>query len=169
MILDFRTLVSLLAGLVLCCAASGCASNPAANSRGLTGSVDKPLDQSARAEEDEEPVRPVPPDPYRGVQYKGGRDPVTGAAPNLDGQLPPPPVVAAPARKNATRTAVAIAASPATAKAATASDLSIQVQPGDTLTSIARKYQVTVAALMQVNGLATPKIMAAQTLIIPAK
>ena len=157
--------LSVLGALLL--ATGGCASNQNATSRGLTGSIE-PGKEVARAEEEEAP-RPVPADPYKGVRYQGGRDPVTGAAPNLDGQLPPPP--APLARKAAPRTQVASAAgmpaAPATRGAVTRA--SIQVQPGDTLSSISRKHGVSVAALMQANALATPKIAAGQTLVLPAK
>lgn len=162
--LDTKTLLTLIVGLLLSGAASGCASNQAANSRGLTGSIDRSASTAARAEDEEEPMRPTPPDPYKGVQYRGGRDPVTGVAPDLDGQLPPPPVVAAPSRKKTARASDAFVATPVAA-----SGLRVQVQAGDTLASIARKHQVSVAALMQINGLSTPKIVVAQTLIIPAK
>ena len=127
---------------------------------GLTGSVER-QNRVQRAEADEEVARPVPPDPYKDVRYKGGRDPVTGVAPNLDGQLPAPPV--APSRKSAASRQVATAAPAATPGA------SITVQPGDTLSGLARKSGVSVAALMQANGLASPKIVPGQTLVVPAK
>ncbi len=169
---DLKIGLSLVAGLLLAGAGGGCASNQPANSRGLTGSIERPVTTAARAEDEDEPTRPVPPDPYKGVQYRGGRDPVTGVAPDLDGHLPPP--ATAPARKNTTRTAMAntavtTTAKTATTKAATTSGLRVQVQAGDTLSSIARKHHVTVAALMQVNSLASPKIVVAQTLVIPEK
>lgn len=167
MMVSSKTLLSISAALLFAGAAGGCASNQPANSRGLTGSITKPATMAARDDEDES-ARPVPADPYKGVQYKGGRDPVTGVAPDLDGQMPPP-ADAKPARKTAARTNVAIKTSAGAANTATASGLRVQVQAGDTLASLARKHNVTVAALMQVNGLASPKIVVAQTLVIPAK
>ena len=65
-----------LAGLLF--ASVGCSSNQSYTSRSdqvrLTGSIDR----RQTREDDEEPARPVPPDPYKNVKYKGGRDPVTG-------------------------------------------------------------------------------------------
>ena len=163
MFLDLKLLLPVTVSLLLC-TAGGCASNQGANSRGLTGSIDKPNGPVARADDDEEMARPVPADPYKGIQYRGGRDPVTGAAPNLEGQMPAPPAPPASVRKAGSRTRVA-----GSATSATASGLRIQVQSGDTLTSLAGKHQVTVAALMQANALSTPKIVAGQTLVLPAK
>jgi len=45
---------------------------------------------------------------------------------------------------------------------------SIQVQSGDTLYGLSRRYQVSVAELMQVNSLSSPTIRPGQTLYLPA-
>ena len=147
------TALSLLLLTAAGCSATSSGREPV----GLTGSIER--QKAAQRADDEEPARPVPPDPYKDVRYKGGRDPVTGIAPNLDGQLPPPP--AAPARKPAPPRQMATAAPTAGS--------SIVVQPGDTLSAISRKSGVTVAALMQANNLANPNIVPGQTLTVPAK
>lgn len=149
--------LSALGALLL--AGGGCASNQTATSRGLTGSIE-PSKDVARAEDDEAP-RPVPPDPYKGIRYQGGRDPVTGIAPNLDGQLPAPPTAV---RKAAARAQVATAATVTKAPGGT-----VQIQPGDTLSSVSRKHGISVAALMQANALTSPKIVTGQTLVLPGK
>ncbi len=49
-----------------------------------------------------------------------------------------------------------------------AADELYTVRPGDTLSAIARRFNVTVAALMQVNGLSNPNLIyAGQRLVIP--
>ena len=148
-------------GLLLLTAA-GCAGNSGRAPAGLTGSIDRQA-KTAQSVEDEEAPRPVPPDPYKNVRYKGGRDPVSGVAPNLEGQLPPSP--AHPGRKTdqPKTQMVSAPATPATPGA------TVQVQSGDTLSSIARKSGVSVAALMQANGLSTATILPGQTLVLPAK
>lgn len=145
-----------LAGLLL--PSGGCSSNQGYSSRSdqvrLTGSVER----RAAREDDDEPARPVPPDPYKNVQYKGGRDPVTGVAPSLDGQVPAPAPAAGPRR-----TAAVQAAAPA------GNGSRFQVQPGDTLFALARKHGVTVAALKQANGLQSDTLVTGQTLTLPSR
>ncbi len=147
-----------LAGLLF--ASVGCSSNQSYTSRSdqvrLTGSIDR----RQTREDDEEPARPVPPDPYKNVKYKGGRDPVTGAAPSLDGQMP---AALAPAVGAPRRTGTVQAAAPAGIGG------SIQVQPGDTLFGLARKHGVTVASLKQVNGLQSDTLVTGQTLTLPSR
>jgi LysM repeat protein len=45
----------------------------------------------------------------------------------------------------------------------------IEVQPGQTITKIAREYGVSVAALMQTNGLTSPALHPGQKLLMPGK
>ncbi len=154
---QFLALASLAA---LLAANGGCSSNqgyPSDQVR-LTGSIDRRTQA-----DDEEPARPVPADPYKGVRYKGGRDPVTGAAPALDGSMPAPQPSPS-ARKAAALMAPARAVAPAATTAG-----SIQVQPGDTLFGLARKHGVTVAALKQANALQSDTLVTGQTLVVPAR
>ena len=140
----------------------------------MTSSIARPAQQ--RAEDDDEAPRPVPTDPYKNARYKGGRDPVSGIAPNLDGTLPEPPP---PQRKAqsagagraiaATRAQTVAIAQPSASASSVVAGPTVQVQPGDTLSKIARTNGVSVTALMQVNGLSTPAIMAGQTLVLPPK
>ncbi len=58
--------------------------------------------------------------------------------------------------------------SPAPTVAPTVAVRRYEVQPGDTLTFIAAKFNVSVAAIMAANGLKDATIRAGQTLIIPA-
>ena len=152
-------------GLAGCTQTSRFSNNQPAN---LTGSIDRaerspPVTQRQAvapvdSEADERP-RAVPPDPYKGVRYKGGRDPGTGVAPNLNGDMPPP-AAAAPARPVKTAAAPIVAAP---------GQQSITVQAGESLSGIARKNQVSLSALMQANNLKGPHIVAGQTLLLPAK
>ena len=77
---------SLLALIVAGCAGGTSSREPV----GLTGSIERQSSNKSvpRNPDDEEAPRPVPPDPYKNVNYTGGRDPVTGVAPDLDGHLP---------------------------------------------------------------------------------
>lgn len=176
---------ALLVGLV----AAGCA-------QGRTGATASLPDRQV---EGEEQPNEVPPDRYKDVQYRGGRDPVSGQAPGLDGtieksSLPPPK-----GRTSApTRTASASAAPTGRtesgkpkyddayrppAKSASASSLrapssagapppsgdgeTIVVQPGDTVQSIADRYNVPVGSLMQANNLRTNRLTPGQRLVLP--
>jgi LysM repeat protein len=49
----------------------------------------------------------------------------------------------------------------------TAAATTYVVQPGDTLTYIARSYGTTVEAIMEANGLSTTALTVGQVLIIP--
>ena len=49
----------------------------------------------------------------------------------------------------------------------TQSGQSVQVQPGDTLYGISRRYGVTITELMEANGLSNPSLAAGQTLYLP--
>lgn len=163
-----------LALVLVTLGAAGCASNRGygEGARGLT---------SARTtiEDEEEEAHPVPPDPYKGVRYRGGRDPGTGIAPRLnaataDAPMPapryrsvatlrsdlPPPSEASPAPKGGPPPAGAAAAPRANAA-------TVDVQPGDTLYSIATSNRTTVAALMQANGLSSATIRPGQKLVLP--
>lgn len=164
-----------LAFVLVALGAAGCASNQGYGEgpRGLT---------SARAtvEDDDEESHPVPPDPYKGVRYRGGRDPGTGVAPRLnaaaaDAPVPPPRYRSVATSRSdvpppsAARTVPA--GGPPALRAATpapqAGAASIDVQPGDTLYSIATRNRTTVAALMQANGLASATIKPGQKLVLP--
>ena len=149
--LAFASLAALLLG------SGGCSSNqgyPNDQVR-LTGSIDRGLQA-----DDVEPARPVPPDPYKGVRYKGGRDPVTGAAPALDGSMPQPQP------SPAARKAAAIMSPTKVTMAPAAKDGSISVQPGDTLFGLARKHGVTVSALKKANALQSDTLVTGQTLVV---
>jgi hypothetical protein len=138
---------------------AGCAQNSgSAGPETITGSA--PQVRVARAEAEEAP-RPVPPDPYKSVQYRGGRDPVSGVAPGLDGQMPAPPTPPAAAKRTAT------AAKPAAATAAAVSGTIVEVKPGDTLFAIAARNKVTLTALRQANQLTSDKIIPGQRLVLP--
>ena len=150
-----------IAALLL--AAGGCSSNqgyPRDQVR-LTGSIDR----QAAANDDVEPARPVPADPYKNVRYKGGRDPVTGVAPALDGSLPQ--AQPSPAARKASAIMTPAAAVPAGASSATTGK--IQVLTGDTLFGLARRHGVTVAALKAANGLQSDTLVNGQTLVVPAR
>ncbi len=56
-----------------------------------------------------------------------------------------------------------------TAHAATATDGTIDVQPGDTLYGLSKKHGVSIAALMDANQLTSPNLRPGQKLALPAK
>ena len=112
--------------------------------------------------EAEEKPRPVPPDPYKNIRYKGGRDPATGVAPNFNGEMSGP--VSTPMK------VPRMVAAPPAAPAPVVPDAAIiEVQAGDTLFGIARRHKVSVAGLMQANKITSPTIAPGQKLLLPAR
>ena len=154
--------IALAAGLL-----AGCSSSANTTTGGLQGlTVSDHGQRAQRVEDDDDRPSAVPADPYRSVRYKGGRDPGSGVAPGLDGQLPPPPAPAKAAGATRARTA---AAQPAAADgAAGAARLgTVTVQAGDTLYGIANRHRVSVSALMQANKLSSATIVPGQQLVLP--
>jgi LysM repeat protein len=96
--------------------------------------------------------------------------------PTVTAQATATPVPPATATPTATPTLVGYSGATATATATLLVVLPIDplpntrhvVQPGDTLYSIARRYETSVDALMRTNGLATDGIRIGQTLLITA-
>lgn len=84
--------------------------------------------------------------------------------------LPEPAAPAPGSTPSPTRVAPAVAAPPQPARAQTpvARGETIEVQPGDTLYSIARKHHVSVAELSSLNSLSGPMIRPGQKLVLPA-
>lgn len=75
------------------------------------------------------------------------------------------------ARQPLQPTHVPASARPATAPAKTAPiahDNTIEVQPGDTLSSIARQHRVSISELMSVNNLQSPVLRPGQRISLPA-
>lgn len=171
----------------------GCAQNPRT---GPTAAL--PDRQAAREDPNEEQPYSVPPDRFKDVQYRGGRDPASGVAPGLDGRveqtpLPPPKGGKATAAGKATPSAPAPAAKTASGKSryddayrppaktasisraapppAQVSPLAegeiIVVKPGDTVQSIAARYNVPVDALIQANNLRGGRVVPGQRLTLP--
>ncbi len=171
--------------------AAGCAQSRT----GATASL--PERQSADGEEQ---PNDVPPDRYKDVQYRGGRDPVSGQAPGLDGTieksaLPPPKGKSATPPRTATANAVptgktasgkpkyddayrppaksASASSPRAAPSSTDAPSAsndgetIVVRSGDTVQSIANRYNVPVGSLMQANNLRSNRLTPGQRLVLP--
>lgn len=182
----------LVIGLLLTLILSGC-------SQGRTGATAAlPDRQAAREDQSEEQPHAVPADRYKDVQYRGGRDPVSGVAPGLDGtveQAPLPPVKGTPARATAGKTVTATAAKaapaasgksryddayrppakPASARSAPPGPAQspfgegeiIVVQPGDTVQSIAARYNVPVTALIAANNIRDGRLAPGQRLMLP--
>ena len=157
-------LIASLAVLAAACARDGGGQGP------LTGSISDAR-QTARAEtyEDDEAPRAVPPDPYKGVRYRGGRDPLSGTAPGLDGTMPAPAAARSPARQPLAESRQALGLAPArpTAPDGAGQRQMIEVREGDTLYALAARNRVSVAALMQANNLTTPRIVPGQRLLLP--
>ncbi len=109
-----------------------------------------------------------------GIESEPLPDATPAAAP-----LPPaaPPATAAmaprasqpfrPAATQPAATQVAMAATPAPISEAATGE-TIEVQPGDTLYRLSRKHQVSLDALMSVNGLTTPNLKPGQKLVLPS-
>jgi len=150
----------ILIALAAAALAGGCAKSgnldPASDPE--TTAATAPSPRQSRSEDDGEP-RAQTADPYKSVQYRGGRDPVSGMAPALDGQLPAAPPPPAGQRR----------ASPAKASARASSEpgRTVEVMPGDTLTSIAARHKTSVAALKQANQLTSDRIVPGQRLVLP--
>jgi hypothetical protein len=160
------------------CSASGSIRGPSWNLTGGRDSVPPPPKPA-------EPLRPVatpsaPAAPV--VTYRGGRDPVTGRAPSLGGppqgldqrgwdrgpeSVQPMPVnrpAAAPVMERAPLPPVAPAAAPVINKQG---HRTVDVLPGHSLAMIAKRHNVSIAALMQVNGLRDPYVYPGQQLVLP--
>lgn len=166
-----------LAALACACALAGCAngnSSPSGlSARQATAAVPAPIPPQAMAE----PPPEVPPGPpAKSYAYRGGRDPLTGMAATVEGAPEPltvdangdvvAPLVDKRGGKGAAGNGKAGKAWPGKG-AALAADGSIVVQKGDTLSRIAHRYRVTVAALMSANGLTSANIVAGQRLVVP--
>lgn len=117
-----------------------------------------------------DPPPEVPPGPpAKSYAYQGGRDPLTGQATVVEGAPEPLTVdangeVVVPHAKPAARSAKS---GKTAARVAAAPGSGIVVQKGDSLYRIARRYRVTVAALMSANGLTNPNIVPGQHLVLP--
>jgi LysM repeat protein len=144
---------------------AGCAkSNPDGPTWSLTGS-------RGAAPLPPEPISPRP-------EYKGGRDAQTGLA-----RAPGPQPITAiqPARHAAVEIAplppiagqaanTKPAAAPAARPGRTADGRTIiDVQTGDTLTSISAAHHVSVAALMFANNLRSPAVQPGMRLVLPTR
>lgn len=174
---------------------SGCAQN---SRTGSTAAL--PDRQAAREDQSEEQAHSVPPDKFKDVQYRGGRDPTSGVAPGLDGRVEQSPLPPPKGGKSATKTAAGKATSSAPepttrtvsgkpghndayrppAKTASMSSAApppqlsplgegeiIVVKPGDTVQSIAARYNVPVDALIQANNLRGGRVVPGQRLTLP--
>jgi murein DD-endopeptidase MepM/ murein hydrolase activator NlpD len=64
--------------------------------------------------------------------------------------------------------AMAPAARPVPVSTVTASGQTIEAQPGDTLSGIARQYRVSISELMSINNLQSPVLRPGQKLMLPA-
>ncbi|MBI1799000.1 MAG: PorV/PorQ family protein [Candidatus Eisenbacteria bacterium] len=113
--------------------------------------VEKPIPAPASTMPDPEAVKPAP---VTEAPVKPATVVVAPAkaAPVVETRAKPAPVVVAPAK-------VAPKPEPRPDK--------IKLKPGDTLASIARRYNTTVPALMMENNLVTPQVKVGQTLKIP--
>jgi hypothetical protein len=112
--------------------------------------------------------------------YRGGRDPVSGRAPGWGTpqhgletrQLPPPqqsqPHSLPPAAQPPAYLPPANKPSPRGQQGASAGKL-VDVRPGQSLAMIAGEHQVSIASLMQANGLRDPYVIPGQQLVIPAR
>lgn len=153
------------ASLMLALVLAGCA-----QSRGTTTrSFNEPqrlsaVPRSAVTDDDEERPAPVPADPYKGVRYKGGRDPQTGAAGTL-GSAQPGPMGAMGGITPGARPIGHVAHDRTTN--VTPDGTVIEVKPGDTLYGIATRHRVSVAGIMKANNLASERIAPGQRLLLP--
>lgn len=156
-----RARMAALAASLFCLAAgaAGCASDR--EFYRSTGSV-ADRQRVVRAEELEE-ERPfaTPADPYKDVQYRGGRDPVTGVAIGAGGKEPQ-------SRGASSRPGAQAGMAQSGRVASAAEDgTTVTVQPGETLSALATRHRVTVGAIMQANRLASDRVIAGQRLVIP--
>src|SRR5262249_52701290 len=103
---------------------------------------------------------PVPPKDYRVVGRIYDPPPPPHYAPPR--YMPPPPPVAPPFKQPA-------AAGPPPGPAQPPSVGVVEVQPGDTLYSIARRFGVTASAVKELNDLPSTSVRPGQRLTIPAE
>ncbi len=95
-----------------------------------------------------------------GLPEPAFREPVGRPAPAQ------PRVAAAPVA--AGRQIPAAASQPAAPRAAAGPGETIEVQPGDTLYGLSKRYRISISELMSLNSLATPAIKPGQKLTLPA-
>jgi len=97
-------------------------------------------------------------DPHANAVYRGGRDPVTGRAPQ-------PQSWNAPSSASQPRAeAVSTAQRPRVAGRTV-----VEVVEGDTLYGLSTKYRVSMNSIMAANGLKDPTLTPGQKLTIPAR
>lgn len=154
------------------CSASGKLSGPNWNLTGGKGAAPIP----------ERPINAHPPQPAglpaperQPPIYRGGRDPVSGRAPTWGG--PPQGFQPRAAQHPATQPLQPTSQPAATPVYRPQSGAApggyapprIEVKPGQSLASIATQHRVSIASLMQVNGLRDAYVIPGQTLVIPPR
>lgn len=82
---------------------------------------------------------------------------------------PPSPSIAAPVSEPSRRSAGKDASATAPVQSSATPGEQIEVQQGDTLYGISRRYHVSLNELLQVNGLTNPNLKPGQKLYLPAK
>ncbi len=124
---------------------------------------------------DDDSAEPAPPSTEPGPSLPAADPRLTdpGAAPSGPGSAAPAEAPAPSPATDAVAPVPPAPASPATANPATlggGETLVHVVQPGETLTQIARNYGVTVEAIQSLNGLPNPhRIIAGEALRIPRR
>lgn len=160
------------ASTLAACSSGGKLGGPSWNLTGGKGAAPIP----------ERPIHANPPQaaghpaPERPPIYRGGRDPVSGRAPawgspqGFDTSRAPAqqPVGAPPASGNAQPSSAPLYTPPRPA-AGPAGARTIEVRPGQSLSLIAAEHRVSIASLMQANGLRDAYVIPGQTLVIPPR
>jgi LysM domain len=178
--------VLLAAALVVAgCSNSGRFAGPSWNLTGGKDAVLLPPKQGLPPQ----PTSAAPDQPPPPVVYRGGRDPITGRAPQWGGpqpgiertQLAPLPEPAQPAASPnlqpiQTRPPQAPHSLPQQTPAArpkaaevTPRGGTVEVRPGQSLASIAGEHRVSIASLMSTNSLRDPYVIPGQILKLPAR
>jgi hypothetical protein len=105
--------------------------------------------------------------------YQNGRDPITGRTPGfgspqhgMDARPLPPPTQPQQSQPRPAQPP-AYRPGPASGTATPLQHRMVEVRPGQSLAAIAGEQRVSIAALMQANGLRDPYVIPGQQLIIP--
>lgn len=116
-----------------------------------------------------------PPTSNSPYAYRGGRDPVTGRAEHREGAgaSASDPTATGAGRTYYDPSSATVARpyldAPRQDTGTRADAGSVEVQPGDTLSAIARRHNITIAALKTANGLSSDAIATGQRLSLPVR